>query len=215
MNGTAKPLSVWTDQPRRTGFRWALGNCGRLLQQIRNYVLTGVVSVIGAISTPGMRFFGTLQMWALRAMGVRCASPEIWIGAHCAFDYPQNLVLGRRVAIGPDARITARDAIIIGDDFLAAPGLNLNTGTHDPESLVPQSAPIQIGPGVWTGTRVIVGPGVTLGGGAVIGAGSLVIHDIPPGQIAHGIPARPRRAISARSGHGRWSNFRRHTDDTP
>lgn len=215
MNGTAKPMTVWTDQPRRTGFSWAWSNAWRLLREIRNWFLTRVVSFLGSISTPGMKAIGCLQCWALRGMGVQCASHEIWVGPHIAFDYPQNVVFGRRVAIGPDARITARDEVVIGDDFLAAPGLYLNTGTHDPETLVPQSSPISIGPGVWCGARVTVCAGVNIGGGSVIGAASLVLSDIPAGQIAYGVPARARRALNARSGNGRWSNFRRHLEATP
>lgn len=38
-------------------------------------------------------------------------------------------------------------------------------------------------------------PGVTIGAGALVGAGSLVTHDIPPGTVAFGNPARPRRQI--------------------
>jgi acetyltransferase-like isoleucine patch superfamily enzyme len=77
---------------------------------------------------------------------------------------------------------------------------------------VPQSAPITIGPGVWCGVRVTIGAGVTIGGGSVIGAASLVLQNIPAGRIAYGVPCKPQRELAARSGHGRWSNFRRHTD---
>lgn len=38
-------------------------------------------------------------------------------------------------------------------------------------------------------------PGVTIGARALVGAGSLVTRDIPPGMVAFGNPARPRRKI--------------------
>ncbi len=215
MNGTVKPLTVWTDQPRRTGFAWAWGNGLRVLRQLQNYLLTRLVSLLGTLSTPGMKFVGTLQTAALRCMGVRCASNQLWIGPHVAFDYPENVVLGHRVAIGPDSRITARDEVVIGDDFLSAPGLYINTGTHDPVTLVPQSAPITIGPGVWCGLRVTICAGVTIGGGSVIGAASLVLRDIPAGHIAHGVPCQTRQALAVPAPHHRWSNFRRSTGPAP
>jgi len=43
---------------------------------------------------------------------------------------------------------------------------------------------------VWLGYGVIVLDGVRIGYGAVVGAGSVVVHDVPPGAIAQGVPAR-------------------------
>ncbi|HET7535292.1 MAG TPA: hypothetical protein VFJ90_02485 [Candidatus Didemnitutus sp.] len=213
MNDTAKSFTVWTDQPRRTGLAWAWGNGTRLLRQIQVYVLTRFISLLGTLSTPGMRLVGPLQAWALRCMGVQCPSSDVWVGPHSAFDYPQNITLGRRVVLGADTRITARDEVVIGDDFLSAPGLHINTGTHDPVTLVPQSAPITIGPGVWCGIRVTICAGVTIGRGAVIGAASLVLRDIPPGHVAHGVPCKPRAIITMLPSSARWSNFRREPGD--
>ena len=47
------------------------------------------------------------------------------------------------------------------------------------------------------GERAFVGSGtmlvapVTVGPGARIGAGSVVTHDVPPGTLVYGVPARP------------------------
>ena len=43
---------------------------------------------------------------------------------------------------------------------------------------------------VWLGYGVIVLDGVRIGYGAVVGAGSVVVHDVPPGAIVQGVPAR-------------------------
>jgi len=48
---------------------------------------------------------------------------------------------------------------------------------------------IEIGNGVWIGTRVIVLPGVKIGDGAIIGAGSIVTKDVAPYSITAGNPA--------------------------
>ncbi len=205
-----KTSAAWVEEPRRTGFAWVSGNLRRLAVQISVCLLSRFVSLLGAVSTPGMRPVGILQAWALRRMGVQVASNEIWIGPKVYFDYPRNVAFGRRVVIGADSRITARDPVVFGDDFLSAPGLYVNTGSHDLATLTPESRPITIGPGVWCGLRVTICSGVTIGAGAVIGAASLVISDVPPRCVALGVPCKPRRDIAElRAGAGRpWSNFR-------
>jgi len=209
MSTGVKRFTVWTAEPRRTGVAWAWSNARRVLHFIRLRLLSRFISLLGTICVPGVRPVGALQAWALRCMGARCASGEIWIGPRVCFDYPANLVLGRRVVIGADSRLTARDEVVIGDDFLSAPGLHLNTGTHDLLTLVPQSSPITIGPGVWCGARVTICAGVTIGEHAIIGAGSLVLHDVPAWHLAHGVPCRPQRDLeAARRGLPMWSNFR-------
>jgi len=57
--------------------------------------------------------------------------------------------------------------------------------------------PITIEDSVWIGAHSIVLPGVTIGYGSVIGAASVVTHDIPPGVLAVGNPARPVRTARA------------------
>jgi maltose O-acetyltransferase len=132
------------------------------------------------------------------------------VGPNFRIDYPHRLTLGHRIVIGADTRITARDEIVIGDDFLSAPGLCLNTGTHDPVTLVPLSSPITIGSDVWCGAHVIICAGAAVGSGCIVGAGSLVIRDLPDHSIAYGVPARPQRSVAReRTGQSLWSNFRR------
>jgi maltose O-acetyltransferase len=208
MNAPAKTLVTWTDQPRLTGAAWAAANLRRVARQAWVHACTSFISLIGSLSTPGMKPACRLQAWALRRMGVTCPSHEVWIGPHVYFDYPRNLVLGRRVTIGPESRLTARSPIVIGDDFLAAPGLLVNTGTHDAVTLVPQSIPVTIGAGVWCGARVTICAGVSVGEGAVIGAGSIVLKDLPPRHLAFGVPCKPQRALPERPSARQWSNFR-------
>lgn len=50
---------------------------------------------------------------------------------------------------------------------------------------------VQVGAGVHVGAGAVIKQGVQLGDRCVVGAGAVVIHDVPPGQIVVGVPARP------------------------
>lgn len=211
MSTTTNPpfLPLPASERRTAGIAWLCWNLRRLSRMIYVNALAGFVGLLGAVSTPGMRPVGLLQAWALRRMGVDCPSDLIWIGPRFAVDYPQGVSLGRRVVIGADSRLTARARITIGDDFLSAPGLAINTGTHDPVTLEPLARPVTIGAGVWCGQRVTLCAGVAIGAGAIVGAGSVVVRDLPEHCIAVGVPCRPLRPIpQRRAGPPLWSNFR-------
>jgi acetyltransferase-like isoleucine patch superfamily enzyme len=55
---------------------------------------------------------------------------------------------------------------------------------------------IEVGNNVFIGLGSILLPGVHIGDDCVIGAGSVVKHDVPPGTVAAGVPARPIRTIA-------------------
>jgi maltose O-acetyltransferase len=120
----------------------------------------------------------------------------VWIGPDFYLRFPGNLALGERCGLGGFCRIWNYSPITIGDDFLSAAGLLLNTAGHDPETLQPFSREIRIGNRVWCGVNVTILAGVTIGDDVVIGAGSVVVHDIPPKSIAVGVPARKVRDLA-------------------
>ena len=112
---------------------------------------------------------------------------------HC--DYGYNIRLGRNCFINYNCVFLDCAAIEIGDDLQMGPAVQLYAATHplDRAQRVAgweSARPIRIGNGVWVGGGAIVLPGVTIGDGCVVGAGSIVTHDLPPGSLAVGNPAR-------------------------
>jgi len=102
---------------------------------------------------------------------------------------------GERCSLGEFARIMDHGPITIGDDFIAATGLQINSGTHDPISMAPKQVEINIGDRVWCGANVTIVAGASIGDDVVIGAGSLVRSPIPSRSIAAGVPARVIRTL--------------------
>lgn len=52
------------------------------------------------------------------------------------------------------------------------------------------TGPVVVGRNVMVGANTTILAGVTIGDGAVISACSLVNHDVPPGMVVGGVPAR-------------------------
>ena len=90
--------------------------------------------------------------------------------------------------------------VTIGDDTRIGPGVQLLTPTHPVEPGARREGwesaePITLGRNVWLGGGVVVCPGVTIGDDTVVGAGAVVVHDLPPGVVAVGNPARVVRRL--------------------
>jgi acetyltransferase-like isoleucine patch superfamily enzyme len=101
---------------------------------------------------------------------------------------------------------TGGGPIIIGNGCLISQHVSIIAENHDvnapgplpqrPLELAP--AGVAIGDDVWVGAGAAIMPGVSIGDGAVVGAGAVVTHDVPPGTIVVGIPARPVGTVADR-----------------
>lgn len=129
----------------------------------------------------------------LRNRGVRFSTP-------CYFSQGFRLYrsaplrIGPRACFGENCGLYIHDEVVIGSDFIAAPGLTINNGSHDPATLQPSATPITIGDRVWLGVNVTLVAGAQLGDDCVIGANSLVMTPIPARSLAVGSPARVIRS---------------------
>ncbi len=110
-----------------------------------------------------------------RLRGARIA-PSAEVGYLVIIDnlYPEKVV------IEEGATVAARSTILSHDESLAYTG-------RGPERVLET----RIGRGAFVGVHCVILPGVTVGERAVIAAGSVVAHDVPPGSIVAGVPARP------------------------
>ena len=110
---------------------------------------------------------------------------------HYGIELPYTAKLGRRVVIEHQSGIIVHGSCEIGDDCILRQGVTL--GNKSPQC--PQDAPK-------LGRRVNVGAGakilglITVGDGAIVGANAVVVHDVPEGATAVGIPAQVVRVRS-------------------
>jgi acetyltransferase-like isoleucine patch superfamily enzyme len=176
------------------------------LERVYGAILQALISVNGAVSSPGSP--SLFRLLCLRALGVKVLSP-VWVGSGTEFIRPADLSLGERVAIGESCKIICHAPIEIGDDFVGATGLYINSGSHDIHSLIPLCEPIKIGKRVWCGMRVTICAGVEIGDDVVIGAGSVVTKSLPSGFLAYGIPAKPIRPLEREDLSHQWSVWNR------
>lgn len=138
------------------------------------------------------QYLRKLQLWIMRInFGKKFyCGPDIYIRNY------GNMEIGERCSLGFSSQIWNYAPIRIGEDFMAAAGLKINTGGHDVETMRSTTGSIRIGDRCWCGLNVTILAGVTIGNDVVIAAGSVVINDIPDSVIVAGIPAKVIRQIA-------------------
>ena len=133
---------------------------------------------------------------------------KLWITPPFYVDYGNNIYFGNNCEVNMNCTFLDDNRIVIGDNALIAPNVQIYTAFHPAHALdrfgepradgsfefcKTRTAPVVIGKNVWIGGGAILLPGVTIGDNVVIGAGSVVTHDIPSDTIAFGNPCRVQR----------------------
>lgn len=137
------------------------------------------------------------RRWLLRLFGAKVGKGAI-IRSSVKIPYPWKLAIGDYCHIGDEVQLYTYGEIEIGDCVVISQRSYLCTGSHDYSSPAFDltAKRIAVESEAWVATDVFVAPGVRIGYGAVVGARSSVFHDVPPGMIAVGTPAKvigPRR----------------------
>lgn len=128
---------------------------------------------------------------------------NLWITAPFFVNYGNNIYFGNNCEVNMNCTFLDDNNIVIGDNALIAPGVQIYTAFHPMNALdrfgevkedgsfafcKTQTKPVKIGNNVWIGGGAIIMPGVTIGDNVVIGAGSVVTKDIASNKIAYGNP---------------------------
>ena len=137
---------------------------------------------------------------------------NLWITPPFFADYGNNIYFGSNCEINMNCTFLDDNRIVIGDNALIAPNVQIYTAFHQTnasdrfgkprsdgsfEFCLTRTAPVIIGNNVWIGGGAIIMPGVTIGDNVVIGAGSVVTRDIQSDKIAYGNPCRVVRDNTA------------------
>lgn len=108
-------------------------------------------------------------------------------------NFGRFIKLGKRVFINHACSFLDMGGIIIEDDVLLGPKVNIITENHplDPanrKALI--CKPVLIKRNAWIGAAATILSGVTIGENSVVAAGAVVSKDVPANTIVGGIPAR-------------------------
>jgi putative colanic acid biosynthesis acetyltransferase WcaB len=95
------------------------------------------------------------------------------VGAGLSLQHGSGLVVHQKARIGSGC--TLRHGVTLGEKTKNGP------------------LPV-LGNGVEIGANAVVLGGISLGDGCVVGAGSVVLHDVPPGAVVAGNPAKILRS---------------------
>ncbi len=104
-----------------------------------------------------------------------------WFNIACLFDLGAQIRIGDKVSMGHGVLILTRSHEV---------------GTSEQRALTLLVKPVNVGSGVWLGSRSTILPGVTIGDGAIVAAGSVVHQDVPPNTLVAGVPARVVKNLS-------------------
>lgn len=100
--------------------------------------------------------------------------------------------IGRRLFIDHGMGVVIGETAVVGDDVLLFHGATLGGKSMRQGKRHPT-----VGDGVVVGAGAKVLGAVWIGDGAQIGANAVVLKDVPPGEVAVGVPATVRRKPAA------------------
>jgi len=126
--------------------------------------------------------------------------------SYYGIDVGEGLSVGTGSAIGAGSWIGASGFVEIGRDVLLGPQVKILPENHvfsDETRTIKQQGVTRAGVCIeddcWIGAGAAILAGVRIGRGSIVAAGAVVRHDVPPGAIVGGVPARILRMRGARA----------------
>lgn len=108
-------------------------------------------------------------------------------------NFGKFISIGKNVFINHACSFLDMGGIVIEDDVLIGPKVNIITENHpsnprNRKALITKSVTIK--KNVWIGAGATILPGVTIGENAIVAAGAVVSKNVPANTIVGGIPAK-------------------------
>jgi acetyltransferase-like isoleucine patch superfamily enzyme len=113
-------------------------------------------------------------------------------------NFGHHIRLGKNVFINHACTFLDLGGIIIEDDVLIGPKVNLITENHPVEPSKRNHLDlksIHVKKNAWIGAGATLLPGVTIGENSIVAAGAVVNRDVPPNAIVGGVPAKVLKSI--------------------
>jgi len=110
----------------------------------------------------------------------------------CNFFQPKGITIGEDTVVGDHAFLDGRAPLKIGNHVSIASQVLIYNSEHNVhrEDMEVVEEPVTIEDYAFIGPRAIILPGIKIGKGAVVAAAAVVTHDVPPGKVVGGVPAR-------------------------
>ena len=138
-----------------------------------------LLRLFGAKVGRGVQIMPSAQIWAPWNLGV---------GDYATISHGVDVYNVARIEIGAHATVSQRAFLCAATHEVDHPNMPLKT------------APISVGAGAWICAEAYLHPGITVGVDAVVGVRAVALHDVPPGQIVGGNPARFLRQRNVAAG---------------
>lgn len=135
--------------------------------------------VVDRLDLPEDRYGTVVHPAASLAVGTGLGAGSVLL-AGCVVTAPQQV--GRHVVAMPQVLLTHDD--VVGDFVTMAGRVALAGG-------------VRVGEGAYLGAGALIREGLTIGAWSVVGMGSIVLEDVPPGEVWVGVPARRLRRMGS------------------
>lgn len=113
---------------------------------------------------------------------------------NCRFNFGQGIELGDNVFFNRGVYIDSKGGVVIGDGVGLTENVQIFTHSHsESDHQIRSYAKVIIGDYSLIFSNSVILPGVTIGDEAIVSARSVVAHDVEPGMVVNGSPAKPVR----------------------